>query len=90
VTIDAQNILDWLEGNGVYARADGDMIRFSGAKGVVTPELRETMRPHKAAMLALLRIDPDGVYHSPDGGLWEETPGGWRRINPPEVQRGDG
>jgi hypothetical protein len=82
----AQVLLDFLEGCGVNPRADGDMIRFTGAAGVVTPELREIMKPHKAGLLALLRIDPDGDYHSPDGGVWTEIPGGWRLKNPPKPE----
>jgi hypothetical protein len=78
-----QSLLDFLDGCEVSVRADGDTLRFRGPADVITPELKDAMRPHKAGMLALLRIDPDGHYHSPDGGVWEEIPRGWRLICPP-------
>jgi hypothetical protein len=53
-------------------------LRLDGPPDLLTPDLIDYIRPHKAALAALLRVDANGFYHSPDGDIWQRTPtGGW-------------
>ncbi len=48
-------LLDRLRALGVEVRAEGDKLRYRAPAGVLTPDLRQAIREHKAALLELLR-----------------------------------
>ncbi|MFH0962802.1 MAG: alpha/beta fold hydrolase [Planctomycetota bacterium] len=51
----AEELLDLLRRRGVKLWADGDHLRYSAPRGVVTSDLRGQLAQHKAAILSILR-----------------------------------
>lgn len=51
-------LLDFIRGEGLDLALDGDRVRLVGSQAIITPELLERVRPHKAALVALLRQLP--------------------------------
>ena len=65
-----------LRKRGASIAAVGDRLRIEARAGTVTPELREALARHKAALLAMLSSDPDEsapcehVAHDPELAEW--------------------
>jgi len=86
----AQAILDRLRSFGVCLSVAGDKLRVEAPAGVLTPELRQELIEHKAALLALLRPysppvilgsrgeDPLDFRCDPLTGEWFHEPGWWQ------------
>lgn len=51
-------LLDYIRGEGLDLVVDGDRVRLAGPQTIITPELIEKVRPHKAALVDLLRSLP--------------------------------
>jgi hypothetical protein len=79
--MNAQSILTELSRHGVRLRAEGDKL-IAKPLSAVTPELREAVRQHKAALLDLLRIPSDGR------AAWTRsvTPDSRHPLIPPEAR----
>lgn len=56
--MNATQLLDHIRGEGLDIVLDGDRVRLTGPQTIATPELIERLRPHKAALLELLRRLP--------------------------------
>lgn len=80
----AEAIVCLLVDSDIVAIPTATGIRLDGPPDLLTPDLVEYIRPHKLAVAALLRVDANGFYHSPDGEIWQSTPtGGWRLYSHP-------
>ena len=51
-------LVDFIRGQGLEVVLDGDRVRLAGPQTIATPELVERVRPHKAALVDLLRTLP--------------------------------
>ncbi len=49
------NALNAFEGQGIEFTAAGDKLRYRAPEGVITDEIRESLKQHKAELLGLLR-----------------------------------
>jgi hypothetical protein len=80
--MNAQSILTEFSRRGITLRAEGDRL-IAKPLSAVSPELREAVRRHKAALLAHLRTDPVG-----DRATWTRsvTPDSRHPLIPPEVR----
>lgn len=67
------SLLARLDTAGIALVADGDRLRWTAPAGALTPDLRDALRDHKAALLACLdghtaKLDPP----TPRPGSWSE------------------
>ncbi len=51
-------LVDFIRGEGLDLALDGDRVRLVGPQTIITPEVLERVRPHKAALVDLLRSLP--------------------------------
>lgn len=51
-------LVDFIRGEGLDVAIDGDTVRLVGPATIATPELVERVRPHKAALVDLMRSLP--------------------------------
>ncbi|MBI3329653.1 MAG: hypothetical protein HYZ81_23475 [Nitrospinae bacterium] len=74
-------ILDTLKMSGARVEVVGDKLRCRAPEGTFTPELRQAMAQHKAALLRLLTT-PDARRETPcpacGASDWRATPDGGR------------
>lgn len=65
-----QKLLNELSQIGVKLTVVGDKLRYEAPPGVLTPVLKEALRQHKPALVALLTrqqaAQPEGVREEPD------------------------
>lgn len=83
-------LLDHLRALGAEVCVEGDKLRYRAPAGVLTDDLRQAIREHKAALLELLRPftppvvlgprgeDPLDFRRDPLTGAWLHDPGWWR------------
>jgi len=79
-------IVEALKMRDVHVEVVGDKLRCRAAVGVLTPELRQALAEHKAALLRLLTVPASDDHHDrlePRCAIcgasdWRETPDGGR------------
>jgi hypothetical protein len=72
---------------GIRLEVHGEDVRYTAPKGALTPELRERLRAHKAALRQLLTppaadLLTDKPCPACGGTAWRETPDGGRWCEP--------
>ena len=65
MTTDLDALLAELTARGVTVAAHGDKLRIDAPAGAITPELRERLAEHKAALLAHLAGDAEPTTPAP-------------------------
>ena len=69
-------LLAELTRRGVELWAEGERLRYRAPRGAMAPELFETLRAHKAALLEVLRDVPRGPCYACGHRDWWRRPGG--------------
>jgi hypothetical protein len=62
----AIDLMEHLRAQGVELYLAGDSIRFRGADGVLTPEIKDRMKEHRSEIIAHLRQE---IVRTGQGGL---------------------
>src|SRR5262245_11435362 len=68
----ADEVLSAVYRAGIVLRAEGNRLRYDAPEGALTPELRDALAQHKAALLAALA--PVREFESFHGGLTVPRP----------------
>lgn len=67
------SLLTHLDTAGIALVADGERLRWTAPAGALTPDLRDALRDHKAALLACLKAGaPAPALPTPRPGSWSE------------------
>lgn len=87
-----EQILSYVRQKGIVLIPDGDRINYKAPSGIMTPDLVETIRTHKHAILGALsqgdkardefhrshEVKPGDCDHCPAAGYWDSKgPGKW-------------
>ena len=90
--MNVEQILSYIRQRGVVLIPDGDRIKYKAPFGIMTPDLAETIRSHKQAILGALtksgetkkalhqndELKPGDCDNCPAAGFWDYFgPGKW-------------
>ena len=62
--MNVEQILSYVRQKGVVLIPDGNRIKYKAPSGIMTPELAETIRTHRQAILGILNQDCDSRSNS--------------------------